>query len=121
MEAQINDIESDLDDVSILQTDDGNTSDIRINYRGDVSNVGTIIYDQNLCNDSDNQANLPWTKDLSTFDCHQFQGSIPGVTTILPAETTELDFYFMMMKSFQHIADENYVCRGENQKKQDPK
>ena len=40
--AQINDIESyfsDLDDVSILQTEDGNTSDITINYNSDVSNV----------------------------------------------------------------------------------
>ena len=67
METQINDIKSDLSDVSILQTEDGNTSDNIINYSSDVSNVGTIIYDQNLCNDGDNQANPPWKKDLSTF------------------------------------------------------
>ena len=30
MAMQINDIESDLDDISILQTEDGNTSDIII-------------------------------------------------------------------------------------------
>ena len=48
-----------LDDVSILQTEDGNTSDIIINYSSDVSNVGTIIYYQNLRNDDDNQANPP--------------------------------------------------------------
>ena len=62
MKAQINDIESDLsdvDDVSILQTADGNTRDIRINYSSDVTNVGTIIYDQNLRNCGDNQANPP--------------------------------------------------------------
>ena len=35
---------------------------IRINYSSDVSNVGTIIYDQNLRNDGDNQANPPWKK-----------------------------------------------------------
>ena len=67
MEAQINDNESnlsDVDDVSILQTEDGNTSDIIINYSSDVSNVGTIIYDQNLRNDGDNQANPPWKKRL---------------------------------------------------------
>ena len=34
---------SDVDDVSILQTEDGNNSDIRINYSSDISNVGTII------------------------------------------------------------------------------
>ena len=70
MEAQINDTESDLsdvDDVSILQTEDGNTRDIRINYSSDVSNVGTIIYDQNLRDDGDNQVNPPWKRDLSTF------------------------------------------------------
>ena len=70
MEAQINDTGShlsDADDVSILQTEDGNASDIRINYSSDVSNVGMIIYDQNLHNDGDNQANPPWKKDLSTF------------------------------------------------------
>ena len=70
MEAQINDTESglsDVDDISILQTENGNTSDIRINYSSDVSNVGTIIYDQNLHKDGDNQANPHWEKDLSTF------------------------------------------------------
>ena len=67
MEAQINDTESDLSDVSILQTEDWDTSDIRINYCSDVCNVGTIIYDQNLRNDGDNQTNPPWEKDLSTF------------------------------------------------------
>ena len=36
----------------ILQTEDKNTSDIKINYSSDVSNVGTIIYDQNLRNDA---------------------------------------------------------------------
>ena len=57
-----------MSDVSILQTEDENSSDIRINYSSDVSNVGTIIiYEQNLCNDGDNQANPPWKKDLSTF------------------------------------------------------
>ena len=65
MGAQINDTESDLRyvyDVSILQTEDGKTSDIRINYSSDVSNVGTIIYDQNLRYGGDNQANPPWKK-----------------------------------------------------------
>ena len=86
-----------------------------INYS---SNVGTIIYDQNLRNDGNNQANPPWTKDLSTFNCHQFQCSTPGATTILPAEAIKLYFFFMMMTSFQHMTDEiNYVCRGENQMK----
>ena len=50
-EVQINDTGSDLsdvDDVSILQTEHGNPSDIRINYSSDVSNVGTLIYDENL-------------------------------------------------------------------------
>ena len=42
------------------KTEDGNTSDIRIKYSSDVSNVETIIYDQNLRNDGDNQANPPW-------------------------------------------------------------
>ena len=55
---------SDVVDVSILQTEDGNTSDIRINYSRDVSNVGTIFYDQNLCNDGDNQANPPWKNNI---------------------------------------------------------
>ena len=47
MEALINYIEcdlSELDDVSIRKTEGGDTSDIRINYSSDVSNVGTIIY-----------------------------------------------------------------------------
>ena len=60
MEAQVNDTESDLsdvDDVSILQTEDGNTCDIGINYSNDVSNVGTIIYDQNLRNDGESGVN----------------------------------------------------------------
>ena len=63
MVARINDIESDLndlDELSILQTEDGNTSDITINNRSDVSCVGTIIYYQNLRNDGDNRANPPW-------------------------------------------------------------
>ena len=95
MAVQINDIESDLDYISILQTEDGNTSDITINYS---SSIGTIIYDHNLHNDCD-EVNTPWEKNLSTFDCHQFQGPPPGATTILPAEATELDFLFMMMNS----------------------
>ena len=40
--------------------------------------------------------------------------------TILPAQATELDLFFMMMNTyiFQHIVDDTtYVCRGENQKK----
>ena len=40
MAMQINDIENDLDDISILQTEDGNTSDITINYISDASRVG---------------------------------------------------------------------------------
>ena len=70
MEAQLNDIESDLSDldyVNIWQTEEGNTSDIRIHYSSDVSNIGIIIYDQNLRNDADNQSNPAWKKDLSTF------------------------------------------------------
>ena len=39
MAMQINDIESDLDDISILQTEDGNTSDITINYSRDASSI----------------------------------------------------------------------------------
>ena len=50
MAMQISDIESDLDDISILQTEDGNTSDITINYSSDPSSVGTIMYDHNLHN-----------------------------------------------------------------------
>ena len=61
MAMQINDIESDLDDISILQTEDGNTSDITINYSRDASSIGTIIYDNNLHNDCD-QVNTPWGK-----------------------------------------------------------
>ena len=58
---QINDIESDLDDISILQTEDGNTSDITINYSSDATSIGTIIYDNNLHKDCD-QVNTPWGK-----------------------------------------------------------
>ena len=49
----MHDIESDLDYISILQTEDGNTSDITINYSSDVNSIGTIIYDHNLHNDCD--------------------------------------------------------------------
>ena len=59
MAMQINDIESDLDDISISQTEDGNNSDITINYSGETSSIGTIIYDHNLHNDCD-QVNTPW-------------------------------------------------------------
>ena len=65
MEAQINGTESNLSDVDdnrILQTEDGNTSDIIINYSSDVSNVGIIIYYQDIRNDGDNQANPPWKR-----------------------------------------------------------
>ena len=59
MAMQINDhIESDLHYISILQTEDGNTSDITINYSSDASSIGTIIYDHNLHNNCY----------LSTFD-----------------------------------------------------
>ena len=51
--------ESDLDYISI--TEDGNTSDITINYSSDTSSIGTIIYDQNLHDDCD-QVNTPWGK-----------------------------------------------------------
>ena len=54
----INDMESDLDDISILQTEAGYTSDITIYYSGDASSIGTIIYDHNLHNDCD-QVNTP--------------------------------------------------------------
>ena len=57
----MNDIESDLDDISILQTEDGNTSDFTINYSSDASSIGTIIYDNNLHNNCD-QVNTPWGK-----------------------------------------------------------
>ena len=68
MAMQINDIESDLDYISILQTGDGNTSDITINYSSDASSIGTIIYDHNLHNDCD-QVNTPWgkTRQRSTY------------------------------------------------------
>ena len=52
---------SDLDDISILQTEDGNTSDIIINYSSNSSSIGTIIYDYNLHNNCD-QVNTPWGK-----------------------------------------------------------
>ena len=57
----MNDIESDLDDISISQTEDGNTSDFTINYSSDASSIGTIIYDNNLHNNCD-QVNTPWGK-----------------------------------------------------------
>ena len=65
MAMQINDIEIDLDYISILQTEDGNTSDITIN---DSSSKGTIIYDHNLHNDRD-QVNTPLgkTRQRSTY------------------------------------------------------
>ena len=44
MAMQINDIESDLDYIIILQTEDGNTSGITINYSSDASSIGTVIY-----------------------------------------------------------------------------
>ena len=50
----------------ILQTEDGNTSDITINYSSDASSIGTIIYYYNLHNDCD-QVNTPWGK-MATFD-----------------------------------------------------
>ena len=59
MAMQINDI--DLDYISILQTEYGNTSDITINCSSDASSIGTIIYDHNLHNDCD-QVNTPWGK-----------------------------------------------------------
>ena len=65
MAMQINDIEGDLDDNSILQTEDGNTSDITINYSSDASSIGTIIYYNNLHNDC-GQGNTPWGK-----TCHR--------------------------------------------------
>ena len=64
MSMQINDIESDLDDISILKTEDGNTNDITINYSSDASSIGTIIYDYNLYNNCD-QVNTPWEKTLN--------------------------------------------------------
>ena len=64
MVMQINDIESNLDDISILKTEDGNTSDITINYNSDASSIGTIIYDYNLHNNCD-QVNTPWGKNLN--------------------------------------------------------
>ena len=64
MAMQINDIESDLDYISILKTEDGNTSDITINYSSDASSIGTIIYYYNLHNNCD-QVNTPWGKNLN--------------------------------------------------------
>ena len=61
MAMQLNDIESDLDYIGISQTEDGNTSDITINYSSDASSVGTIIYDHNLHNNCD-QVNTTWGK-----------------------------------------------------------
>ena len=61
MAMQINDIESDLDYISILKTEDGHTSDITINYSSDDSSIGIIIYDHNLHNDCD-QVNTLWGK-----------------------------------------------------------
>ena len=61
MAVLINNIESDLDYISILKTEDGNTSEIIINYSSDDSSIGTIIYDHNLHNDCD-QVNTPWGK-----------------------------------------------------------
>ena len=61
MAMQINYIESDLDEISILQTVDGNPSDITINYSSDTSSIGTIMYDHNLHNNCD-QVNTPWGK-----------------------------------------------------------
>ena len=66
MAMQINDIESDLDDISILKTEDGNTSDITINYSSDASSIGTIIYYYNLHNNCD-QVNTPWGKNLNVW------------------------------------------------------
>ena len=59
MVMQINDIESNLDDISILKTED-----ITINYNSDASSIGTIIYDYNLHNNCD-QVNTPWGKKLN--------------------------------------------------------
>ena len=44
MAMQIHDIKSDLVDIIILKTEDGNISDITINYSSDASSIGTIIY-----------------------------------------------------------------------------
>ena len=59
MVMQINDIESNLDDIIILKTED-----ITINYNSDASSIGTIIYDYNLHNNCD-QVNTPWGKNLN--------------------------------------------------------
>ena len=67
MVMQINDIGSNLDYISILKTEDGNTSDITINYSSDASSIGTIIYDYNLHNNCD-QVNTPWGKNLNVRD-----------------------------------------------------
>ena len=59
MVMQINDIESNLDDISIFKTED-----ITINCNSDASSIGTIIYDYNLHNNCD-QVNTPWGKNLN--------------------------------------------------------
>ena len=59
MMMQINDIESNLDYISILKTED-----ITINYNIDANSIGTIIYDYNLHNNCD-QVNTPWEKNLN--------------------------------------------------------
>ena len=59
MVMQINDIESNLDDISILKTED-----ITINYNSDASSIGTIIYDYNPHSNCD-QVNTPWGKNLN--------------------------------------------------------
>ena len=64
MVMQINDIETNLDDISILKTEDMNTSDITINYNNNANNIETIIYDYNLHNNCD-QINTPWGKNLN--------------------------------------------------------
>ena len=66
MVLQINDIESNLDDISILKTEDMNNSDITTNYNSDASSIGINIYDYNLHNNCD-QVSTPWGKN-STFD-----------------------------------------------------
>ena len=73
MAMQINDIESDLDYIIILQREDGNTSGITINYSSDASSIGTVIYYHNLHNDCD-QVNTPWGKtcQCSTYYINYF-------------------------------------------------
>ena len=63
---QINDIESNLDYISILKTEDMNTSDITINHNSDASSIGTIIYDYNFHNNCD-QVNTPWEPQRLTY------------------------------------------------------